>query len=97
MRWRWIPDIHNFHRFRSVQWGAVGIVCGSALEGYSKLGQWAPNLQAYVPGWALHIVTVLFFISPFMSLLSRAIDQPNLPAAPPKPPVSNDFHQGDAP
>lgn len=85
LRWRWISDIHNFHRFRSVQWGALGVVCGGALEGYSKLGQWAPNLQAYVPGWALHIVTVLFFVSPFMSLLSRAIDQPNLPPPENKP------------
>jgi hypothetical protein len=92
-----IADFHNFHRFRSVQWGALGVVCGATLEGYSKLGQWAPNLQAYVPGWALHIVTVLFFISPFASLLMRAIDQPNLSATPPHVPASNDFHQGDAP
>lgn len=93
----WIPDIHNFHRFRSVQWGALGVVCGGALEGYSKLSQWAPNLQAYVPGWSLHVVTVLFFISPFMSLLSRAVAQPNLPPASPRPVNGNDFHQGDAP
>lgn len=74
-----IADWRNWHRFRSVQWGALGIVCGAALKGYSQLGDWAPNLQHYVPGWALHAVTVLFFASPFMSLLSRAIDQPNLP------------------
>lgn len=89
---KWISDIRNFHRFRSVQWGAIGIVCGGALEGYSKLAQWAPNLQQYVPGWALHIVTVVFFVSPFMSLLSRAIDQPKLATPRPTVPPSNDFH-----
>jgi len=94
MRWHWVSDIRNFHRFRSVQWGALGIVCGTALEGYSKLGQWAPNLQAYVPGWALHVVTVTFFISPFMSLLSRAIDQPNLPAARAGMSGTGNSHQG---
>lgn len=81
MHWHWVDDIHNFHRWRSVQFGALGILAGAILKGYSQLGDWAPQLQHYIPGWSLHILTVVFFVSPFLSLLSRAIDQPKLPPA----------------
>jgi hypothetical protein len=97
MKWQWVDDAHNWHRWRSVQFGALGVLAGAMLKGYSQLGEWAPNLQHYIPGWSLHVLTLVFYISPLLALVSRAIDQPNLPPAKPKPPPANDFHQHEDP
>lgn len=95
MRLQWVSDVHNWHRWRSMQFGALGILAGAMLKAYSQLGDWAPGLQHYIPGWSLHLVSVVFYVSPLLSLLSRAIDQPNLPPPAPRAPADNDFHQGD--
>ena len=93
----WIGDIHNYWRFRSVQWGLVGAGAGAALAAYGTALAVSPAVVSGVPHWLLTVLTLVSMLAPMASMLARALAQPNLPTAPPKPPAGNDFHQGDAP
>lgn len=90
-----IADIHNFHRFRSVQFGMLAGACGTALAAYGVALAISPTVVSGVPHWLLTALTLGSMLLPLASVLFRAIDQPNLPPAAPRPPASNDFHQGD--
>lgn len=93
IHWRWIPDIHNWHRFRSVQFGMCGGACGAALTAYGVARAIDPAVVAGVPQWLLTALTVGSMAFAFASVIARAVAQPSLPPKPAVPP-SNDFHQG---
>lgn len=92
-----IADIHNWHRFRSVQFGLLAAACGTALTAYGAAAAVAPQVVSGVPHWLLTALTLGSMLLPFASVIWRAIAQSGLPPARPAPPPCNDFHQGDAP
>lgn len=94
---RLIADIHNWHRFRSVQLGLLATACGTGLAAYGTALAIAPQVVSGVPHWLLTAMTLGSMLLPFASVVFRAIDQPNLPTTPPRCPSSNDFHQGESP
>lgn len=94
---RWIDDLHNFHRFRSVQLGLLATACGSAVTAYGAALAISPTLVSGIPHWLVTVLVAGTMLLPAASVFARAIDQPNLPPAPPRGPPSNDFHQGDSP
>lgn len=89
---RWIDDIHNWHRFRSVQLACIGGACGTALTAYGAALAISPAVVSGVPHWLLTVLTLGSMACPFAAAVARAIDQPKLHAPP--SPASNDFHQG---
>jgi len=97
MRWHLVKDVHNWKRFRSVQFGLLSAAFGAALTAYGSALAIAPSVVSGVPHWLLTFLTLGSMLGPIASVIARAIDQPNLPAKPPAPPSSNDFHQGDTP
>jgi hypothetical protein len=92
-----IADFHNFYRFRSVQWGIAAAACGTGVAAYGTALAIAPSVVSGVPHWLVTALTVGSMVLPIAGVLARAIDQPDLPATPPHPPASNDYHQGDTP
>jgi hypothetical protein len=92
-----IKDIHNLHRFRSVQISAVGGAAGLALAAYGTALAISPQVVAGVPQWVLTVLVGITMATPFAAIWARALDQPNLPPTVPKPPASNDFHQRQPP
>lgn len=97
MRVRWVSDIHNWHRFRSVQFGLLATACGAGVAAYGTALAIAPSVVSGVPHWLVTLLTIGSMVLPLASVLARAIAQPNLPPAAPQPPGSNDFHQGESP
>lgn len=92
-----IADVHNWHRFRSVQLGLLAGACGTGLAAYGAALAIAPAVVSSVPHWLLTVLTLGSMLLPFASVVWRAIAQSDLPPAPPAPPPSNDFHQGNSP
>lgn len=95
MRWHLVSDAHNWHRWRSMQFGGIGVAFGAALTAYGTALSISPAVVSSIPHWVLTVLTAGTMLAPIASMVARVIDQPNLPAANPKPPASNDFHQGD--
>lgn len=92
-----IKDAHNWHRFHSVQFGLVGGAFGAALTAYGAALAISPAIVSSIPHWVLTVLCSGSMIFAFASVAARAIAQPNLPPAIPKPPASNDFHQRQPP
>lgn len=93
---RLIADIHNFHRFHSVQLGLLATACGSAVTAYGAALAISPALVSGIPHWLVTALVLGTMLLPAASVVARAIDQSSLPLKPPVPP-SNDFHQGGSP
>lgn len=91
-----IDDVHNWHRFRSVQLGLLAGACGAGLAAYGTAAAVAPAVVSGVPHWLLTVLTLGSMLLPLAGVVARAIAQPNLPPRPTVPP-SNDFHQGTNP
>lgn len=81
---KWVSDIHNLHRFRSVQVSAVGGAAGLALAAYGTALAISPQVVSGVPQWVLTLLVGITMATPFAAIWARAVDQPNLPPAPPK-------------
>jgi hypothetical protein len=94
---RFIEDIHNWRRFHSVQLNMIGGAFGAALTAYGSALAISPAIVAGIPHWVLTVLCVGSMAFAFGAAAARAIDQPNLPPSPPKPPGDNDFHQGTSP
>lgn len=92
-----IADVHNWRRFRSVQFGLLATACGAGVAAYGTALAIAPSVVSGVPHWLVTLLTLGSMVLPLASVVARAIDQPNLPPSPPKPPGDNDFHQGTSP
>jgi hypothetical protein len=83
-----VADARNWHRFRSIQFGAVGVACGAALTAYGAALAISPTLVSGIPHWTLTVLTAGTMLAPIASMIARVIDQPNLPpceSRPPKP------------
>lgn len=93
----WISDLHNWHRFRSVQFGLLAAACGTGVTAYGVAYAIAPSVVSGVPHWLVTLLTLGSMLLPLASVFARAIVQPNLPPTPPRPMSGNDFHQGNSP
>lgn len=91
-----ISDVHNWRRFRSVQFGLLATACGAGVAAYGAALAIAPSVVSGVPHWLVTLLTLGSMVLPLASVVARAIAQPNLPPAP-RCPSSNDFHQGGSP
>lgn len=85
MTMNYIADVHNWHRFRSVQLGLCGGACGAALTAYGAALAIAPDVVSGVPHWLLTVLVLGSMAFPFASTFARALAQPNLPPIPPRP------------
>lgn len=77
-----IADIHNFRRFRSVQFGLLAAACGAALAAYGAALAIAPQVVSGVPHWLLTVLSVGSMVFAFAGVVARGIVQPNLPPKP---------------
>lgn len=94
---RWVHDVHNWHRWRSVQFGLLATACGAGVAAYGVAYSIAPSVVSGVPHWLVTALTIGSMILPLASVVARAIAQPDLPTPPPRPMNGNDFHQGEGP
>lgn len=89
-----IADFHNWHRFRSVQFGLLAAACGTGVTAYGVAFAIAPSVVSGVPHWIVTVLTLGSMLLPLASVVARGIAQTNLPPVPPRPMRDNDFHQG---
>lgn len=78
----WIDDIHNWHRFRSVQLGALAGVFGAMLTAYGVAYAITPKLVDGIPQWFLTFCSLGSMLSAGAGIWWRALKQTNLPGKP---------------
>lgn len=84
---QWIEDIHNWKRFRSVQFGVLASAFMAALTFYGACLAISPSLVSGIPHWFLTLCSSGGMLSSGLALFYRAIKQNNLPDAPTKTPA----------
>lgn len=81
---QWIEDIHNWKRFRSVQFGMLASAFMAPLTFYGACLSISPSLVSGIPHWFLTLCASGGMLSSGLALFYRAIKQNNLPDAPTK-------------
>lgn len=79
---QWIDDIHNWKRFRSVQFGLLAAVFMGPLTFYGACLAISPAIVGGVPQWFLTICSVGGMISSALGIFFRGVKQDNLPSKP---------------
>lgn len=76
--WQKIDDIHNFWRFRSVQFGLLAGVFMAPLTFYGACLVISPTIVSGIPHWFLTMCAFGGMLSSGLGVLYRGIKQPNL-------------------
>lgn len=77
---QWIDDIHNFWRFRSVQFGTLSTAFAAMLAAYGAAEAISPDLVRSIPHWFLTVCSLGSMISAGLGVFYRGVKQGNLPA-----------------
>lgn len=84
MRFDFVDDVHNWHRWRSVQLGVLAAACGAGVAAYGAGYAIAPAVVSGVPHWIVTALTLGSMLLPIASVFARALKQ-DLPAPKPAP------------
>lgn len=77
---QWVDDIHNFWRFRSVQFGVVAAAFMAPLTFYGACLVISPTIVSGIPHWFLTLCSVGGMVSSALGVFFRGVKQGNLPA-----------------
>lgn len=80
-RWQRIDNIHNFWRFRSVQFGTASAVFMAPITFYGACLAISPAIVSGVPHWFLTFCSIGGMVSAAVGVMSRGVKQ-NLPPKP---------------
>lgn len=75
----WIDDIHNFWRFRSVQFGSIAAAFMAGLTFYGACLVISPAIVSGIPHWLLTVFATGGMVCSVLSVFFRGVKQGNLP------------------
>lgn len=82
MKMQLIDDIHNFWRFRSVQFGVLAAAFMAPITFYGACLVISPSIVSGIPHWLLTGCAFGGMVSSGIGVVSRGIKQNNLPGKP---------------
>lgn len=79
IKWEKIDDIHNFWRFRSVQFGTLAAAFMAPLTFYGACLVISPTIVSGIPHWLLTLFASGGMVSSVFGVMFRGVKQGNLP------------------